>query len=250
MLLKTISQSVQSLSHIWLFATPWTAARQVLCPSPTPRTCSNSCSWCWWCHPTISSSVIPFSSCLQSFPSSESFPVSQLFASGGQSIRVSASASVLPMNIQGWFPLGLTGLISLLSKDSQESSLAPQLESINSSVVSPLYSPTLCMLIVYNKPSDSWIEYWLCFVYPQSCDSSLILPLDPATKQGHLGVESRWSEPWLCSDCPVQILLLPQDASALWGSFYHQPPSTEEKNRLIWGSPGKDARKSRTWLSD
>ena len=70
----------------------------------------------WWCHPTISSSVIPFSSCPQSFPTSESFPLSQLFASGGQSAGVSASASVLPMNIQGWFPLWLTGLISLQFK--------------------------------------------------------------------------------------------------------------------------------------
>ena len=83
------------------------------CPS-SPRACSNSCPLSWWCHPTVSSSVIPFSSCLQSFPASESFPVSWLFASGGQSIE--ASASVLPMNIQGWCPLGLTGLISLLSK--------------------------------------------------------------------------------------------------------------------------------------
>ena len=86
------------------------------CPSPTPRACSNSCPSSWWCHPTISSSVIPFSSCLQSFPASESFPMSQFFALGGQSIGVSASASVLPMNIQDWFPLGLTGLISLQSK--------------------------------------------------------------------------------------------------------------------------------------
>ena len=70
----------------------------------------------WQCHPTISSSVVPFSSCLQSFPASEPFPISQFFASGGQSIRVSASASVLPMNIRDWFPLGWTGLISLLSK--------------------------------------------------------------------------------------------------------------------------------------
>ena len=76
------------------------------CPSPTPRFCSNSCSLSWWCHPIISSSVIPFSSCLQSFPASESFPMSQFFASGGQSIGASASASVLPVNIQEWFPLG------------------------------------------------------------------------------------------------------------------------------------------------
>ena len=86
------------------------------CPSPTPRAFSNSCPLIGWCHPTISSSVIPFSSCLQSFPASGSFSMSQFFASGGQSIGVSASASVLPMNIQDWFPLGLTDLISLQSK--------------------------------------------------------------------------------------------------------------------------------------
>ena len=83
------------------------------CPSPTPGACSNSCPWSWWCHPTISSSVIPFSSCFQSFPVSGSFQVSQFFASNGQSIGASASASVLPMNIQDWSPLGWTGWISL-----------------------------------------------------------------------------------------------------------------------------------------
>ena len=87
------------------------------CPSPTPGAYSNSCPSSRWCHPTISSSVVPFSSCLQSFPASGSFSIqSQFFTSGGQSIGVSASASVLPMNIQDWFPLGLTGLISLKSK--------------------------------------------------------------------------------------------------------------------------------------
>ena len=86
------------------------------CPSPTPRACSNSCQSSQWHHPTISSSVFPFSSCLQSCPASGSFPMSQFFASGGQSIGVSASESVLPMNIQDWFPLVWTGLISLLSK--------------------------------------------------------------------------------------------------------------------------------------
>ena len=86
------------------------------CPSPTPRVYLNSCLLSWWCHPTISSSIIPFSSCLQYFPASGSFPVSQLFASGGQSIGVSASTSVLPMNTQDWFPLGWTGWISLQSK--------------------------------------------------------------------------------------------------------------------------------------
>ena len=85
-------------------------------PSPIPRACSNSCPSSWWRHPTILSSIIPFSFCLQSFPASGSFPVSQFFTSGGQSIGVSASASVLPMNIQDWFPLGCTGWISLQSK--------------------------------------------------------------------------------------------------------------------------------------
>ena len=81
------------------------------CPSPAPRTCSNSCPSSQWCHPTISSSVFPFSSCLQSSPASGSFPMSQSFTSDGQSIG--ASASFLPMNIQDWFPLGWLGLISL-----------------------------------------------------------------------------------------------------------------------------------------
>ena len=86
------------------------------CPSPTPRVYSNSCPSSRWCHPTISFLVVPFSSHLLSFPVSGSFPMSQFFASGGQSIGVSASASVLPMNIQDWFPLGWTGWISLQSK--------------------------------------------------------------------------------------------------------------------------------------
>ena len=86
------------------------------CPSPTPRDYSNSRPSSWWCHPTISSSVIPFSSRLQSFPASGSLEMSQFFPSGGQSIGVSASTSVLPMNIQDWFLLGWTGWISLKSK--------------------------------------------------------------------------------------------------------------------------------------
>ena len=85
------------------------------CPSPTPRACSNSCPLSWWCHPTISSSVIPFSSHLQSCSASGSFQMSQFVASGGQSIGFSASVSVLPMNIQDWFPLGWTSWISLLA---------------------------------------------------------------------------------------------------------------------------------------
>ena len=107
--------SLQSLSRVQLFAIPWTTACQASCPSPTPGACSNSCPSTRWYHPTISSSVVPFSG-LQSFPASGSFQMSQFFSSGGQSIGVSASASVLPMNIQDWFPLGGTGWISLQSK--------------------------------------------------------------------------------------------------------------------------------------
>ena len=86
------------------------------CPSPTPRVHSNACPSSWWCHPDISSSVVPFSSCPQSLPISESFPMSQLFAWGGQSIGVSASTSVLPMNTPDWSPIGWTGWILLQSK--------------------------------------------------------------------------------------------------------------------------------------
>ena len=110
------------------------------CPSLSPGVCSNVCPLSQWCHPTISSSVASFSSCLQSFPASGSFPMSQIFASGGQSIGASASASVLPMNTQSWFPLGLIGFISLISKGTLKSfSPAPQLESIIYLVLSLLY---------------------------------------------------------------------------------------------------------------
>ena len=117
------------------------------CSSLSPRVCSNSCSLRQWCHPTISSCVALFC-CLQTFPASESFQMSQKFASGGQSMGTSASASVLPMNIQGWYPLVLTGLISFLSK-GQESSPAPQFESINSSALSLPYGPTPISILDY-----------------------------------------------------------------------------------------------------
>ena len=111
------------------------------CPSPTPRVHSNSCPSSQWCHPAISSSVIPFSSCPQSLPASGSFPMSQLFTSRGQSIRVSASASVLPMNTQDWSPLGWTGWISLQSKGL--SRVFSNTTFTNSLALSFLHSPTL-----------------------------------------------------------------------------------------------------------
>ena len=133
---------VQLLRRVWLFATPWTAAHQALLSSLSRWVCSDSCPLNQWCYLTISSSATHFCFCLQSFLASESFPVSWLFPSGGQSTRSSVSATVLPMNIQGWFTLGLTGLISLLSKGLYESSPTPQFKSISSSVLSLLYGPT------------------------------------------------------------------------------------------------------------
>ena len=106
-------------SHLVMSNSLWPHVLQhtrLPCPSPTPGIYSNSCPLSQWCHPPTSSSVIPFSSCIQSFPASGSFPMSQFFALGGKSIVASALASVLPMNIHCWFPLRLTGLITLQSK--------------------------------------------------------------------------------------------------------------------------------------
>ena len=120
------------------------------CPLPTPGVHSDSRLSSPWCHPAISSSVIPFC-CPQSLPASESFPVSQLFASGGQSTGASASASFLPKKSQGWSPSEWTGWISLQSKDSQESSPIPQFKSTNSSALSFLHNPTLTSIHDHRK---------------------------------------------------------------------------------------------------
>ena len=135
---------------------PWTAQHTRLpCLSPTPGTCSNPCPLSRWCHPTISSSVIPFSSCLQSFPAAGSFPMSQFFTSGGQSTGVSASASVLPKNTQDCFPLGLTGWTSLQPKGFSKIFSNTKLKSINSLVLSFLYSPPLTSIHDYWKNHSS-----------------------------------------------------------------------------------------------
>ena len=133
---------------------------RLLCPSPSPKVCSNSCPSSQWCYLNISSSVVPFSSCPQSFPASGAFPKSRLLP-GGQ--RIGASASVLPMNIQGWLPLVLTGLISLQSKGLSGVS-SPLFKSVSSSVLSLLYGPTL--ISVY--------DYWknCSFGYTDLCQQS------------------------------------------------------------------------------
>ena len=119
------------------------------CPPPTPRACSNSCPLSWWWHSFISSSIVPFS-CLQSFLASGSLPKSQFFTSGGQSIGASASASVLPMNIQHSFPLGWTGLISLQSKGLSKVFFNTAVQKHQFSVLSFLYSPT------FTSIHDNW----------------------------------------------------------------------------------------------
>ena len=124
---------------------------RLLCPSPTPGDYSNSFPSLRWCHPTISSSVIPFSSHLQSFPASGTFPMSQFFESGGQSIGVSASASVLPMNFQDWFPLGWTGWISLQSKGLSKVFSNTTVQKHPFFGLSFLYSPTLTSIHEYWK---------------------------------------------------------------------------------------------------
>ena len=133
------------LNYVPLFLTPWTIAYQAPLSSTNSQSLLTFKSLNQWCHPTISSSVVPFSPRLPSFPASGSFPMSHLFPSGGRNIGASASATVLPMNIQGWFPLGLIGLISLQPK-GLESSPAPQLKSICSSALSLLYGQTLATI--------------------------------------------------------------------------------------------------------
>ena len=136
------------------------------CPLPTPRAVSNSCSSSQWCHPTISSSVIPFSSCLQSFSASRSFPMSQFFTPGGQTIGASASASILPMNNQNWFLLGWTGLISPLSKGLSRVFSYMEVQSISSSMLSFLYGPTLTSI------HDYWKNH--SFDYTDLCHQSCV----------------------------------------------------------------------------
>ena len=142
----------QSFSHSVMSDSLWSHGLQharLPYPSPSPRVCSNSCSLSQWCHPTISSSAVPFSSYLQSFPTSGSFLMSWLFASGGQSIGASALASIFLMSIQGWLTLGFWSPGS--PRESQESSPISQFKSISSSVLSLLYGPTLTSVRDYWK---------------------------------------------------------------------------------------------------
>ena len=153
-----------------MFDSPWPHGLQHVrlpCPSLSPRVCSNSCPYSQWCYLTISSSATPFSSCLQSFPLSGSFPMSRHFASGGQSTGVSASASVLSMNIQGWFPLGLTGLTFLLgvkNHDGNGGNIHPQRNRVK---------VTLTPLCSWEQMAVVWTEQVICEGLEKRNSSSL-----------------------------------------------------------------------------
>ena len=138
---------VQLVSHAQFFVTPWTAALQASLTSLSPRVCSNSCPLSQWYHPTISSSVTPFFSCPKSFPSLGSFPLSWLFISGDQSTGASALASFLPMNVQGWFPLGLMDWISLLSRGLSRVFSNTTLRKHQFFSAQPFYGPILTSIL-------------------------------------------------------------------------------------------------------
>ena len=145
------------------------------CPSPSPGACLNSCPWSWWCHPTISSSAFS-SSCHQSFPASGSLPMSQFFASCGQNIGFPASVSVLSMNIQGWFPLVLTGLLSLQSKGLSRvfSNIAVQKHQF----LSPQfpYDPALTSILITGK-TIGLTRWKFIYIYKHICTEQFLTPM-------------------------------------------------------------------------
>ena len=196
------------------------------CPSPTPRPCWNSCPLSQWCHPTISSSVVPFSSCLQSFPAAGSFPMRQFFASGGQSIGASASASVLPMNIQGWFPLGLTGLISLQSKGLSRVFSNTTVQKHKFSVLSFLYSPTLTFIHDYWKNHSLTIWTFVSKVMSLLFNmlSRLVIAFLPRSK--HLLIS------WLQS--PSAVILEPKKIKSVTVSIVAHLFATKWQDWMPW----------------
>ena len=166
--------SVQSLSRVWLLRPHESQHARPPCPSPTPRACSNSCPSSQWSHPNISSSVVPFSSCLQSLSASGSFLKSQFFISGGQIIGASDSASVLPNNIQDWFPLGRTGWISLKSKGLSRISPIPQFKSNNFLALSFLYGSTLSFILRAYGPTPMHTQKSICMLIYHLGDSLIL----------------------------------------------------------------------------
>ena len=167
------------------------------CPSLSPEICSNSCPFSQWCHSVTVSSAAPFSSFPQSFPTSGSFPMSWLFASSGQSIG--ASASVLPMNIQGWFPLGWLVWSPHSPRDSPESSPGPQLESINSSALGLLYGPTLTSIHNYlKKHSFDYTESKEISEKHLSVSLTTLKPLTVKIMTNYRKLSERWEYQTIC----------------------------------------------------
>ena len=194
------------------------------CPSLSPRVCSNSCPLSWWCHPTISSLVTHFSSCLQYFSASWFFPVSQLFTSGDQSIGVSDSASVLPMNIQGSFPFGWLIWSLCCPRDSQESSPTLQFKSINSSVLSflcGLYDVVGVTFIICSFSTHACLQTrpfysvpWFCLSRPVSTGFNyceLVSCLNVRERPVALLSSSVAELSWLVRQCPVVLFLFMLD---------------------------------------
>ena len=161
---QDIFVAVLLLAYVRLFETPWLQHIRLLGPPLSSRASSNSCPFSKWCDLTVSSSAAPFSFCLQSFPESRSFPAICLFAWGGQSTEALASAWVLPMNIQDWFPFRLTGLISLQSRGLSRGFSSTTTRRINSLALSLLYSPTLTSV------RDYWKNH--SFNYTNVCQQS------------------------------------------------------------------------------
>ena len=184
------------------------------CPSPASGACSNSCPSSWWCHPIISSSVIPFYSCLQSFPASEYFPMSQFFPSGSQSNGVSASASVSSMNIQDWFPWDWLGGSPCSTRESQECSPIPQFKSIYSSALSFLYNPTLTSILTAGKTTGltRWTFVGKVMSLLFNMLSRLVIVFLPRSK--HLLIS------WLQS--PSVVILEPKKVQSLTVSIVSQ----------------------------
>ena len=196
------------------------------CPSLSPRVCSNSYPLNWWCHQTISSSVTPFFTCPQSFPVSGSFQMSQLFTSGGQSIGASASASVLSMNTQGWFPLGLTGLISLQSTGLSRVYSSTTFENINSSVLSLLHGPLSHLYMTTGKAILLTICTFVCKVMSLHFNTLSRFDITFLPKTKHLLIS------WLQS--PSAVILEPRKIKSATVSIFPHPFAMKREDQMPW----------------
>ena len=196
------------------------------CPSPSPGVCPSSCPLNWWCHPTISFFVALFSFWLQSFPARGSFPVSQLFESGGQSIGASASASFLPKSIQGWFPLRLTDLISLLSRGPSESSPTLQFESINSLALCLFYC------LVLTSIHDSWKDH--SFDYKDLCQQVMSLLFNMPSRFVMAFFPRGRHRLISCLQSPSSVILEPKKRKSVTAFIFPLTFAMKWWGRILW----------------